>query len=89
MTSTGLLVLLVGIIPAVLTALVTWAVAKRSRSGKVATTEAETLWAESQAMRLELRNEVAALRAENLDLRAEVRNLRAEILVLRRQVESE
>lgn len=38
--------------------LCTWLVARRERSGRIATTEAETLWAEATKMREELREQV-------------------------------
>lgn len=48
----------------VVTAAVTWLIAKRRTSGNVATSsDASLLWAESQTLRKELRDEVRDLRA--------------------------
>lgn len=48
---------------------VTYKVAKRPKTGQVATSEAETLWAQAQEMRTELRAEVTEckLKLEKLD----------------------
>ncbi len=59
-----------------LAALATYLVARRQFSGQIASTDAATLWAESQAMRRELREEVIALRREIDELRAQLRELR-------------
>lgn len=79
-----------GVLGAALSALAAYAIAKRQRSGKIDTTEAETLWAEGQAMRQELRAETVTLREEVLALRTEAvaaRNesssLRVELATLR------
>lgn len=60
-----------GLLGAALSALAAYAIAKRQRSGKIDTTEAETLWAEGQSMRQELRAETVTLREEVLALRSE------------------
>lgn len=60
-----------GVLGAALSALAAYAIAKRQRSGKIDTTEAETLWAEGQEMRRELRAETVVLRSEVLALRSE------------------
>lgn len=78
--------ILLGLAGAVITAVGAYAVAKRQRSGKIVTTEAEVLWAEGQAMRKELREENLGLRAEVLALRAEVTAWRVEALALRSEV---
>lgn len=76
----------------VVTGAAAYAVAMRQRSGKIGTTEAETLWAESQAMRKELRDEaencrgeVAALREEMVTIRAEGVAMRQELVALRQE----
>lgn len=47
-----------------LSALVTYLIARRSSSGSIATSEAESLWKEANAMRQELRDEVILLRGQ-------------------------
>lgn len=76
----------------VVTGAAAYAVATRRHSGKIGTTEAETLWAESQAMRKELRDEadicrreVAALREEMVAVRAEGVAMREELVALRQE----
>ena len=49
---------------AIATALVSYLIARRNNSGTIDTSDAATLWAESQAMRKELRDEVVSLRTE-------------------------
>ena len=83
-----ILPVIVGVIGAAITGLVAWSVAKRQRSGKIDTTEAETLWAEGQAMRHELREENFQLRTEVLALRAEITAWRVEAVALRVKVEA-
>jgi hypothetical protein len=68
----------------VVTALGTYAVARRKSSGSIKTTEAETLWKESSAMRAELRAELEAQEGElklqrdhNRVLQAEVQSLQS------------
>lgn len=61
-------------------------VARRQNSGRVETSDAATLWAESQAMRKELRDEVASLRREVSEMAAEIRGLRSEIRILRQRL---
>lgn len=51
-----------GVIGVVVTTLGSYLVTRLKNSGKVDTTEAAILWAESQAMRKELRDEVVSLR---------------------------
>ncbi len=84
--------ILLGVIGAVISGAVAFAVARRQRSGRIDTTEAETLWAESQAMRTELRNEaetcrgeVSALRTEMVAVRAEASVMREEMVTLRQE----
>ena len=60
-----------GILGAAMSALAAYAIARRQRSGRIDSSEAETLWAEGQAMRQELRLETVQLRAEVLALRSE------------------
>ncbi len=76
----------------VIAPLLTYVVAARKQSGRVATTEAETLWLEAEKMResykqeaVRLREEVIALRAETVALRVETVTLRNETLALRQE----
>lgn len=78
--------LILGLVGTALTQLVIWLVARRSKSGRIDTSEAATLWAESQAIRGELRAEVAELRKENEVLRRENADLKAEVAAIRRQI---
>lgn len=55
----------------VVTAVGTWLVARRTKSGKITDSDADTLWEESTAMRRELREQVDALRGEISELKAE------------------
>lgn len=73
---------------ALFTAAGTFLIARRTTSGRIGTSDAASLWAESQAMRRELREEVIALRADNAALRQEVARLRDEVAGLRREVEA-
>lgn len=75
--------LILGLIGAVVSGLAAYFVAKRQRSGKIATTEAETLWAEGAVMRQELRDETVALRAEVVTMRTESVTMRSEAVAMR------
>lgn len=55
---------LAGAAAALITAFVSYLIARRTNSGSVDTSDAAVLWAESQAMRKELRDEVVSLRTE-------------------------
>lgn len=83
---------ILGVVGAGLSALAAYAIAKRQRSGKIDTTEAETLWAEGQSMRqelraetIELRQEIVALRAEAVAARNESSSMRVELSALREE----
>jgi peptidoglycan hydrolase CwlO-like protein len=67
------------VVAAALATLGTYMVARRRTSGQIATSDAATLWKESQQMRKELRDEVLVLRVEVLGLRTEIKELKAEI----------
>jgi hypothetical protein len=56
--------LLIGLATALAGALGTYIVARRRMSGSIKTSEATSLWEESQAMRKELRDELVATRDE-------------------------
>ena len=75
--------IILGVIGALVSGYLAYAVARRQRSGKIDTTEAGTLWAEGQAMRHELREDLVALRADAQTARLESSGLRAELVALR------
>jgi predicted nuclease with TOPRIM domain len=95
-----LLITALSTLAAVSAAGVAWLIARRTSSGRVDTTEAATLWAESKQMRSELRDEItvlraglaemqselAALRTETAECRAESASLRKEIMSLRKRL---
>ena len=90
---TALWIALAGLAGVGLTAFGAWWSVRHKSSGKVATTEAETLWAESQAIRRELRDEannlrnrVTALEDETRKCHADAAQLRAKVAILERQV---
>lgn len=90
--------MIVGLAGTLVTQAVIYLVARRSRSGRVETSEAASLWAESQAIRGELRTRVVALedrveeltsanetlRGENHALRLELAELRGALDALRK-----
>lgn len=86
--STIVLPLIFTFLSALVGALVTWMVARRRSSGKINTTEAETLWLEGQSMRADLRAEIVSLRDEVSSLRVELSSLRAEASILRTEADS-
>ena len=77
---------ILGLAGAVISGAVAYVVSKRQRSGRIDTTEAETLWAESQAMRKELRDEAENCRLEVFALRSEMVAVRAEASVMREEL---
>lgn len=81
-----IVVALLGALGAALASGATWVVAARQRSGRVGTTEAETLWAEGKQMRSELRDETVLLRAEVARMRVETLTLREEAIALRSEM---
>lgn len=66
-----------------ITGLISYRIARRRSSGQIVTSDAETLWKESQEMRRELRDQVLALRGEVAELRTEIRSMRVVIEQLR------
>ena len=64
---------------AVVSGLVTLLVARRSKSGRIDTSEAAKLWDEGTAMRLELRSEVATLRAQLSEATTSIAELNIEL----------
>jgi chromosome segregation ATPase len=73
-------------IGAVASGLSAWFISRRLHSGQVATTPAETLWAEATKMRDDLREEMQATRDELVDARAELASARVEARALRKEV---
>lgn len=64
--------ILAGFGAALATGVAGYFVARRKNSGSIDTSDAATLWAESQAMRKELRDEVVELRNEVVILKKEL-----------------
>lgn len=56
----------------IISAIAAYVIAKRTTSGNIDTSDAATLWAESQAIRKELRDEIVALRDEVASLKKDV-----------------
>jgi len=82
----GLTLAVVALFGTIATGFGTWLVARRSTSGSVRTSEAETLWSESQAIRTELREEVKGLRLSVDQLRVEVRDCHTDGAALRQRL---
>jgi hypothetical protein len=80
-------VALLGAVGVGVTALGTYLVARRQASGDVGTSDAATLWKESQEMRRELRDEVIRLRADVTRLELEIHRQSQEIRKLRERLE--
>lgn len=84
---------LISALVAVATALGSYIVIRRKSSGKIATSDASDLWAESQSIRKELRDRVAVLEAKIVELetarekdRQQIADLRAEVNVLNARI---
>lgn len=60
---------------AIITAIATYFIARRTSSGRIDTTEAATLWEEARSVRQELRDEVVGLRTEVKDLNTKIDGL--------------
>ena len=84
---TETLIAVLAVLGTAITGVAAWAVARRATSGSVKTSEAESLWAESQAMRKELRDEAAAGRSELTALRAELAGVRVSLEAVRAEAE--
>lgn len=79
------LLALIGIVGAVTTGVVTWLVARRQRSGRINTTEAETLWEERRLMAVENREANDRIRADLLVTREELAATRKELAATREE----
>lgn len=77
----------VGGVTALVVAASTWFGIRRGTSGRVQTTNAETLWEAAEQIRGELRTEVLSLRSEVGPLRVEVAGLREKVSILTRDHE--
>lgn len=67
----------------------TWIVARRSTSGSVRESDAQTLWRELRATKDDLKDELVVARQEVEHLRAEVTRLRAALDLLRTEKQTE
>jgi biopolymer transport protein ExbB/TolQ len=76
------------IVVSLISGYVTWLVARRTTSGKIDTSEAAKLWDEGTAMRLELRDEVAALKTQLHEAVVAVTGLNREIQASRAETEA-
>lgn len=86
--TTAVLAALGVVLAAVVTGLVTWAVARRAKSGKVNTTEAAKLWDEGTTMRQELRIQVSVLEKQITALTANIVTLNQAIESARNETEA-
>lgn len=68
MNSTLVIVAAIGALGTSLGGAIAWLIARRQTSGKIDTSDAATLWAASEELRKELREEVLMLRAQAVDL---------------------
>lgn len=77
---------IIGISVAAASAVSAYAIARRRMGGRIDTTDAATLWKESQDMRRELRDELVSAREEVEHLRSELGACRKELENLREEV---
>ena len=91
--SAGLVAAIAGLLGVVVTALGGYLIARRKASGTIDTTEAETLWAQSNALldryKADLeatREEVTTLKAEVVALRSLIRSLESKALEVARKL---
>jgi len=80
--SAGLVAAIAGLLGVVVTALGGYLIARRKASGTIDTTEAETLWAQSNALLDRYKADLEATREEVTTLKAEVVALRSLITTL-------
>lgn len=69
----AVLIAIISLVGVLVTQLVIYLVARRSKSGRIITSEAETLWAESANIRATLTTELASVRQELKEAREEIR----------------
>lgn len=84
---TPLYVAIAGLLAAMVGSLVTWLISRRTKSGKIDTSEAATLWDEGTKMRLELRKEVTSLKSQLSEAITAVTELNQEIKAARLEAE--
>ena len=77
---------LVGVI---VTAFGGYIIAEHRRSGKIDTTDADTLWQEGKDLREFLKDRIKALEAEVKDLKLEVRELKLEVTSMRAELRTQ
>lgn len=75
----------IGVVGAILSGVVAYTLASGQRSGRVATTEAETLWSELRAHTADITAEVKLLRAEAITTRQEAEAMRRELSASREE----
>lgn len=80
------------VLVSIITGIVTWLTARRTKSGKIDTSEATKLWDEGTEMRRELRTEIVALKFQLgeavqavADLNYELQRAREEVEISRKQ----
>jgi predicted RNase H-like nuclease (RuvC/YqgF family) len=71
-----------GLAGVIVTAVVSYFVARRNSSGRVDTSDAKTLWEEADKLRVAYRTEIKDLRIEVTSLRSEVSKLQTELNTL-------
>lgn len=81
----GLSAAIIALIGVITTAVIGYLVARRQSSGKIATTEAEQLWKESNSLLNRYKSDLIEARAETTALREEIRTLRTETSSLQLQ----
>lgn len=81
----GALAAIAAVVGAVVTAAVTYLVARRQSSGTVGTSQADLLWKEAAAIRTEYRTRIEQLEAQILTLHAENTDMKMEVVGLRNE----
>lgn len=75
------------VLVAMVSGAVTWLISRRTKSGKIDTSEAAVLWDEGTKMRLELRDEVKSLKAQLIEAIEAITDLNREIKASRAETE--
>ena len=83
--SNGLWLAVVGMLGAAISPFLTYYITKRKSSGKISTTEADTLWAQAQELLTRYKQDIQDLRSEVAASRVEMEALRTELAELRRE----
>ena len=66
-----------------ITGIVSYFIARRKNSGNISTSDAASLWAESNALRQEYRNRAETLEAQLVEVNSKLQTLMAELTKLR------